>query len=164
MSYCRFSSLNFMSDVYVYESEDGWVTHVASNRLLFPPLPPFPRGLYPDLKGRWDQATKKVVYPNFWYAILGGLFFGAVAKWERLRTGVLRKIPRRAIKHRHAGKMFADSTPLRCAIRLRSLRHLGFVVPQYAIDALEREAPDLLGEMLKKDVDGGPSSLRDCGS
>jgi len=32
MSYCRFSSDNFTSDVYVYESAEGFVTHVAVNR------------------------------------------------------------------------------------------------------------------------------------
>jgi hypothetical protein len=32
MSYCRFSSENFGCDVYVYESAEGFVTHVASNR------------------------------------------------------------------------------------------------------------------------------------
>lgn len=33
MSYVRFSSDNFKSDVYVYESDDGFVVYVASNRL-----------------------------------------------------------------------------------------------------------------------------------
>jgi hypothetical protein len=35
MSYCRFSTDNFNSDVYVYESEQGYVVHIAENRYVF---------------------------------------------------------------------------------------------------------------------------------
>ena len=41
MSYCRFSTDNFHSDLYVYETAEGFVTHVASQRLKEEP----PRGL-----------------------------------------------------------------------------------------------------------------------
>ena len=34
MSYCRFSDDNWKSDVYIYESADGYVCHVASNRIV----------------------------------------------------------------------------------------------------------------------------------
>ena len=33
MSYCRWSSMDFGCDLYVYEAEDGIVIHVASNRV-----------------------------------------------------------------------------------------------------------------------------------
>lgn len=37
MSYCRFSSDNFKSDVYVYaDIAGGWTTHVAHSRLTKP--------------------------------------------------------------------------------------------------------------------------------
>lgn len=41
MSYCRFSSDDWKSDVYVYESQEGYVIHVAGNRLVgaIPALP-----------------------------------------------------------------------------------------------------------------------------
>lgn len=32
MSYCRFSSDNFQSEVYAYESSQGFIIHVASRR------------------------------------------------------------------------------------------------------------------------------------
>lgn len=40
MSYCRFSSDNWKSDVYVYESDEGYQIHVADNRIVgdAPPL------------------------------------------------------------------------------------------------------------------------------
>ena len=34
MSYCRWSSMNHRCDVYAYESDDGFVVHVAKRRYL----------------------------------------------------------------------------------------------------------------------------------
>lgn len=34
MSYCRWSSMDFKCNLYVYEAEDGIAIHVASNRVL----------------------------------------------------------------------------------------------------------------------------------
>lgn len=36
MSYCRWSSDNFQCDLYCYESDGGYVTSVACNRVLLP--------------------------------------------------------------------------------------------------------------------------------
>jgi|SRR5581483_2260507 len=56
MAYCRFSSDNFESDLYCYRSEDGWVTHVAGNRIVgkVPPLP----ALKEDNVEEWINAYK----------------------------------------------------------------------------------------------------------
>lgn len=43
MSYCRFSSDNFTSDFYIYESDQGFEVHVAWSRHVCPePLPALP--------------------------------------------------------------------------------------------------------------------------
>lgn len=34
MSYCRWSSMDFKCDLYVYEADDGIAIHVASNRVV----------------------------------------------------------------------------------------------------------------------------------
>lgn len=34
MSFCRWSSMNWSCDLYCYESEQGYVTHVAMNRVV----------------------------------------------------------------------------------------------------------------------------------
>lgn len=34
MSYCRWSSMDFKCDLYIYEAEDGIAIHVASNRVV----------------------------------------------------------------------------------------------------------------------------------
>jgi hypothetical protein len=40
MSYVRWSSDNFKSDLYVYEAEEGYMIHIASNRVVgnIPPV------------------------------------------------------------------------------------------------------------------------------
>lgn len=39
MSYCRWSSDDFKSDVYVYESQAGWITHVKDGTGYADPNP-----------------------------------------------------------------------------------------------------------------------------
>lgn len=34
MSFCRWSSMNFGCDLYCYEAEQGYVTHVANQRII----------------------------------------------------------------------------------------------------------------------------------
>ena len=41
MSYCRYSSDNWMCDVYVYEAADGVCVHVAGSRYVTP-IPKLP--------------------------------------------------------------------------------------------------------------------------
>ena len=55
MSYCRFSSDNFQSDVYVYEScYGGWDVHVAANHIVTE-LPEVP-GMFEVEPGEWIKA------------------------------------------------------------------------------------------------------------
>lgn len=120
MSYCRFSSENFGSDVYVYEScYGGWTTHVASRRRVIPPIPDLPLSL----------SFKP---PRFYFSIWSW--------WHKhLHLRSLDLIPLRPIGLPHDGDGFGDDTPGACADRLESLRAMGYRVPQYAIDALRRE-------------------------
>lgn len=116
MSYCRWSSDDFQCDVYVYEDvSGGFTTHVASNRLVYAePLPahvPFDA----DNMDAWMERHGKV---------------NAMAdRADRVDIG----LP-------HDGESFNDDTASECADRLESLRSLGYIVPQYAIDALRGEA------------------------
>ena len=52
MAYCRFSDDSFRSDIYCYESEEGFVVNVADTRYLFnelvPELPEDFRNLSPE--------------------------------------------------------------------------------------------------------------------
>ena len=115
MSYCRFSDEDFHCDVYVYESRDGYVTHVASRRhvlpdgLLPPPLP--------------DDASAEE-----W-----------IARHMRVME-IVSAAGMEEIDLPEAGDWFVHATPGGCADNLERLRAAGFRVPQYAIDALRAEA------------------------
>lgn len=114
MSYCRWSSMNDMCDVYVYEDvAGGWTTHVATKRRILPPIPSLPLGRVPT---------------RLWLL------------WDRyVHRATLHLIPLRPIGLPHDGCSFNDSTPGACADRLESLRAMGYRVPLYAIDTLREE-------------------------
>ena len=62
MSYCRFSDDNWKSDVYCYESKDGFELHVASNRLAGDiPEVPYILDVGPEEGGRAYQAQMAAV-------------------------------------------------------------------------------------------------------
>ena len=117
MSYCRWSSDDFQCDVYVYESPEGFVTHVASSRVVFSkPLPP-----PVDMRN--------------------------VAEFLECQNKVMEMVDtadRKPIGLPHDGQDFLDATPGDAADTLKMLMAEGYRVPQYAIDALleeERETP-----------------------
>lgn len=128
MSYCRFSSDNWWSDVYVYQSAGGWITHVAGMRGVIRPVPDIISCSFSAwLCGRGGAAYKAWIR----FALL----------WQRfLHRPSLRLIPMRPIGLPHDGETFTADTPSECADTLECLRSLGYRVPQRAIDALREEA------------------------
>lgn len=112
MSYCRFSCDNWRSDVYCYESEQGYITHVACSRVAgeVPPIPFF-----------FDVPPKD--------------FFDAV----RVQNEFIAYAEREPIGLKHDGAMFIDRTPEEMIDRLLSLSREGYFVPVSAIEALSEE-------------------------
>lgn len=141
MSYCRWSSMNWRCDVYVYaDVGGGWTTHVAGRRRLVPPIPDMPLMHFPSLGGQWLREERRMSYPSRWHAVAAWLIFGFAAFWHnRVHMASLRLIPLRPIGKAHDGESFNDDTPTACAERLEQLRAVGYVVPQEAIDALRSE-------------------------
>lgn len=112
MAYCRWSSDDYQCDVYVYQSDRGWVTHVAGRRPVFKaPLPP---------------AVE--IGAEGWY------------KRYRIVSEMLGRATMVEIEGDHDGETFTDDTPGECADTLERLRAAGYNVPQYAIDELREEA------------------------
>jgi len=115
VSYCRFSSEDFQCDVYCYEDvSGGWTTHVATNRPVLDGTLPPPIMLAPENIKEWMARHEKVME---W-----------VSKAERKQIG----LP-------HDGESFNDPTAGEAADRLQTLKDLGYMVPQYAIDDLREE-------------------------
>ncbi len=145
MSYCRYSSMNWSCDVYVYECVSGaWVTHVAARRRMLAPIPDLLHLGLPRFGGQWSQELRRMIYPSRLHAIGARITFGFAAWWHnRIHMGSLSLIPMCFIVLPHAGESFDDIIPGECADRLEGLREMGYRVPQYAIDALRQEQMEL---------------------
>lgn len=127
MSYCRWSSEDWSSDVYVYEHVyGGWTTHVARSRHVFnEPLPPTV-----DLPENFRELPNCEELLDVW-----------VDRYNKV-MGLVDKASMQEIDLPHAGETFSDLIPQACADRLLMLRSLGYHVPQSAIDRLQEEAHD----------------------
>jgi hypothetical protein len=140
MSYCRFSSDNYRSDVYVYSNgEESYHTHVAGNRLLISPIPQWPHRWMPPFGAAWNKDIRQLEYPNKALALCATIFYNAVTSYNRLHHWSLRVIPRISIKDTMAGESFTDNSIGECIIRLIDLRARGYHIPQGAIDRLTEE-------------------------
>lgn len=116
MSYCRWGSDSYRSDVYVYESGLGFQTHVAS---AHPALP--------------DEAQTPDIQ-----LILDGEF----DQWRRLKDEFLAALdaaPSEPVHPGWAGKDFVDDEPGETANRLELMRADGLHVPDGVIEALRAE-------------------------
>lgn len=114
MSYCRFSSDDHQCDVYVFESVNGFEVHVAAMRVVFKePLPPqVPMEDVEAFVARIHHVSKMLEQ----------------ATWTPIRLS-------------HDGASFTFDDPRDCADFLLQLKAEGYLVPQYAINALQDEIP-----------------------
>src|SRR5690554_33867 len=102
MSYCRWSSDDFKSDVYVYESDMGFMIHVAGGKHdPYPTDLPAPMRLTPDNVPEWLQRNEQV-------------------------REILDNTPLVAITLPYAGETFTEDSPGACRERLLQLRNLGY--------------------------------------
>lgn len=117
MSYCRWSSDDFKSDLYVYENVAGcWTIHVASNRHVGD----CPKIILPD--DPEDQAQ-----------------LDAAMRSYRAQMDFLQAAERVPIGLPHDGQTFHEPTPGACADRIEALVALGYRVPAGVVEALREE-------------------------
>lgn len=127
MSYCRWSSDDFASDVYVYESAYGFEIHVACNRVH--PKEPMPEPLeYPGP----DALVSEV---EAWA--------DRMLKRQNKVREIVKSADRQEIGGPHDGKSFRMGTPGEAADVLRMLRENGYHVPDHAIVALDQEQTEM---------------------
>lgn len=116
MSYCRFSSDNFKSEVYAYEGDEGFVVSVAALRLKkMPPDPPDPSA--PD------------------YCKRRSAYFGKLERAKRVKI----ELP-------HAGATLACADLQTLKDTLLELRGIGYHVPDSALTAIESDLRSPLTE------------------
>jgi hypothetical protein len=123
MSYCRWSTDQFRSDVYCYEAGHGFVIHVAANRLV-------------SDQPRPERKTDGVSWDDPRWVDLSLEDWNALDAWCKAAR-------REPITLEHAGEELVERTAGECADRLRYLRGLGYCVPQQALEALDEEAAEV---------------------
>ena len=116
MSYCRFSSDCYQSDVYVYEGWNGIAIHVAGARLYSNQPRPEP----PD-----DMDPEKII-----------AYHAACREWAKAAELRIIGLP-------CDRQDFYESTPGEAAQKLIELRDMGYWVPEYAIEALQEEQTEM---------------------
>jgi hypothetical protein len=117
MSYCRWSSDDYQSDLYCYEdASGGWTTHVAGNRMVGRP----PHEDW-TLLGKGDEAAAE-----FWVQHTAQMAWLETA--EHAPIGLA-----------HDGETFGDPTLEAFRERLLMLRQAGYRFPDYVLEAVDAE-------------------------
>lgn len=142
MSYCRFSSDNWKSDIYCYEGGSHFVTHVASSKRALPAIPDIPFRWVPKFGATWNIGERKAKYPSELHRRASWFCMRIWSLWHCLHMLSVRIVPLKPIGLPHDGESFSDETASECADRLESLRAIGYHVPQHAIDRLWEEASE----------------------
>jgi hypothetical protein len=119
MSYCRFSSDNFRSDVYVYYGDDGYTCHIAARKI-----------------SNIDQCPEISISLN----LEDNQKF--IERYQQRQAWMENYALRVPIKHDLAGTTFTTNTSEEMVEELLFLRQEGFHVPQNAIDALSLLSED----------------------
>jgi hypothetical protein len=117
MSYCRFSSDNWRSDLYVWGGADGIVVCVAGNRRMGPLMNDF-----------WPTDWGNDAQVKMW------------AKSHQAQMAALESCSTVFIDHPESGAMDTYADARDALERLVYLRNEGFHVPQFALDRLAEEA------------------------
>ena len=115
MSFCRFSDDNFKSDVYAYESADGFKLHVAGNRVVG------------DVPARPSIADIPSIAP------------GEFSRAHQAQHEFLETAERAPIGGPYDGQSFRYATLRELYDGLLQLRADGSHVPQFALEAIEEE-------------------------
>lgn len=130
MSYCRWSSLYGYSDVYVYEGDAGWVTHVKDERQ--PAGVPIGhaellvKALYPEEEGAAQDAFNELLN-----------------EMRVIERDWRMEVSRTPIDHPDAGRKFVHDSPGECADNLARLAREGFIVSADAFWNLRKEQEEL---------------------
>lgn len=114
MSFCRWSSMNFGCDLYCYEAEQGYVTHVANQRII---------GDVPKVDS--------YLFLNYTQENVEKFFEQQKAQFEFLDTA-----ERRPIGLKYDGQTFYDDKDTFLS-RLNMLREEGYRFPEITEEDLE---------------------------
>jgi hypothetical protein len=122
MSYCRFSSDDFQSDVYCYESDAGYEIHVAKIRYAYKhPLPPVVVELSSNMSDE-DVST---------YLLRERVVAQMVDEADKVEIGLPCD-----------GDFYTMATAEDAAEKLTKLKAMGYRIPDGVIECLLQEAKE----------------------
>lgn len=117
MSLCRWSSMNWSCDLYIYEGVDGnFHTHVAGNRIV----------------GKIPEVDNSIFHPDVYTEELGKIW----AMQRDAQEEFLDNCKREDITLPFAGEYFIDSRESLIE-RLQLLKELGYNFPDITLEDLE---------------------------
>jgi hypothetical protein len=116
MSYCRFSDDDYQSDVYVYESDEGIMIHVAGMRYIFD------RSVLPEYVDLMTGDAEKYMQRH------------------EILMDLIKNSARVKIGYEHDGKTFICEDEIEAVETLNMLRECGYHVPTSAMADLIEEA------------------------
>lgn len=116
MSYCRWSSDCYLSDVYVYEADEGVRIHIASGKYI-------------------SDKTRPLKPPHFSSAKNMMAYIKECEIWVKTAHTEPIGLP-------FDGQSFTFDTYQEAAKKLIELKNIGYMVPQFAIDSLLEEAKE----------------------
>lgn len=117
MALCRWSSMNWSCDLYIYEGCDGqWHTHVASNRII----------------GSVPEVDNKIFHKDIYTEDLGKIW----TEQHEAQTAFLDSCERKPIGLKYDGQSFVDDKETLLS-RLQILKGEGYNFPQITEEDLE---------------------------
>ena len=116
MSYCRWSSDDWMCDVYVYEAEDGFTIHVAGSKYVteIPKVPSMPHNGTEEQWADWFQKYNH--------------------QMEVVKNAKMEKIG-----GPYDGQDFIFITIQEAYNKLKDIKEHGYNVPQFVFDNMQDE-------------------------
>lgn len=116
MALCRWSSMNWSCDLYIYEGEGTYYTHVASNRII----------------GPVPKVDNTIFLPDVYTEELGELW----AEQHKAQMSFLESCKRKRIGLKYDGERFVDDKETLLS-RLQILKDEGYNFPEITEEDLE---------------------------
>lgn len=135
MSYCRWSSERWQCDLYCYQSDCGWVTHVAGRRRT-----PFPAELVEPIDWLTSQPGLAGADSEKWWTPERRAAYAAVSRaWDEAFAAA----DWVAVESPHAGAAFEDGTLEAFRDRIADLAaDPGLMVPSWLLPSIDAEIAD----------------------
>lgn len=120
MSYCRWSTDNFKCDIYAYESDAGFVIHIASYKIVGEPPAV-------DIKLLMKENSTKEDQQEY-------------IRQSKINSAWMNKCERVPIGLPYDGESYTLDTAQEFYDKMIELREVGYRFPDYVLEVIKEEA------------------------